>query len=148
MGGEMLARVQWTYIQDMRTDAWRAQPRRRIRHQVLPPGDVAAARHNGAARVLDEAAHDQVCARVLCVASLRASDCMRHPRQDMCTHRRLNSLRELAVAVVHHHNDVRPLLLQSRYRPPNLMTRQRRTHGVTPAALDEHHSEGRGRESE
>jgi hypothetical protein len=45
-------------------DAGRCQPRADGSHQVGAAGNVAAARGERAARILYEAAHHQVCARV------------------------------------------------------------------------------------
>ena len=86
-------------------------------HKVGAPGDVAARGRDAAARVLDEAAGHQV-----------------GPRLHGLAH-----LRELAVAVVHHHDDVRLRGLRRAADGLDVRKAQRLAQGIAAAALDVAH---------
>ena len=83
-------------------------------HEIGAAADIAADGREPAAGVFDERAHDQIRPHV----------------------RGLDALDELAVAVVHHADDVGLCALAERDQLPDLLHRKRRARGVALGALD------------
>lgn len=129
-------------------------------HHILRlAGDVAAARDDGAARVLDEGPHDEVRPDGLSGGGgtwdTAAQEPADPPRWRQATgaapragsarraHGGLHGLGELPVAVVDEDGDVRALRLEGSDGAAHLGDGERRAHGVAAGALDEHHPAAR-----